>query len=288
MLFKKIKLSCLFFLLFFNILLTQNKTLARIKDMKVNTILVHGTLFPITSTFVHTLDFPQGFYLASDQGDKFIHGRMAHSLHNASPGQFPLESFYMFGWSGILSFKARRKASHDLYHSLENLPESKTLICHSHGCNVALYLAEVAEEHNNTNFKIDRLILLACPVQEVTERYIHSPVFKNIYSFYSKTDMVQVLDPQGLYKETRKSIKDKPSSIFSKRKFDTPHVIHAQIKIDGRDPYHHDFIVKKAFIENLPKIINQIEKMIKSNSKDTNLLVNITSNSNNVKITSQI
>ena len=47
------------------------------------------------------------------------------------------------------------------------------LITHSHGGNVALYLAPIAEEDPLNAVTIEELILLACPVQVETSPYVN-------------------------------------------------------------------------------------------------------------------
>jgi len=51
-----------------------------------------------------------------------------------------------------------------------------TLISHSHGGNVALNLAAIAEKESPLS--IERLILLACPVQQETAALVDAPMFK--------------------------------------------------------------------------------------------------------------
>jgi hypothetical protein len=59
-------------------------------------------------------------------------------------------------------------------------------------------LAQEYLKDQQRTFRVDRLILLACPVQVKTAHNIASGFFDRIYSFYSTSDMIQVLDPQGL------------------------------------------------------------------------------------------
>jgi hypothetical protein len=111
--------------------------------------------------------------------------------------------FYTFGWSGRLSHKYRLKAANDLFDLLSRerrrlaeqtgMPVKIHLLAHSHGCNVVLNLARVAKRRKQ-NFVVDRAVLFGCPVQSETESFISSPVFRRIYSVFSKGDHIQRLD----------------------------------------------------------------------------------------------
>lgn len=121
--------------------------------------------------------------------------------------QFPFDGMYGFGWSGELSPEARTQAAEILYESLAALHtayESKhatvpeiNIITHSHGGNVALHISDFVKLDNA--LAINRLILLACPVQAYTKQAIEHTMFKNIYAIHSHWDMVQVGDPQRLH-----------------------------------------------------------------------------------------
>lgn len=224
------------------------------------TIFIHGTLFnSATAMLVHAIDCPFGLNCAQAQGNKYLMGRIPYILNDASSKDFPLDNFYLFGWSGKLSFDERKKAAFDLYQSIKNYRGKITIIGHSHGCNVAMHLAQIAQDDNNQNFCIDRLILLAGPVQHVTEIYIQSPAFKKIYSFYSTADITQVADPQGLYKETKKVNTGKQINFFSNRTFEfNPKLSQIRVLFNGCSISHIDFILE-SFIKKLPKIIETVD-----------------------------
>lgn len=178
-------------------------------------------------------------------------------------------SFYAFGWSGRVSNLERYKAAQILYDELkqlsqkENLNPKITIITHSHGGNVALNLAKVVNEKNDNMLKIDKVILLACPVQEQTKYFIKSPVFEKIYHIYSSLDSFQVLDPQGLHKIN----KCKKVPFFSQRRFDDNEKLNqGKIKINNRALFHIEFILED-FLYVLPYIIIELNKK-KINSKD--------------------
>lgn len=115
------------------------------------------------------------------------------------------EHIYLFGWSGGFTPEARTSAGLHLYQELKNITNKYierygvcapiTIVSHSHGGNVAL--ESVAAYDNSVT--IEKLILLACPVQEKTKPYTTSPLFKHIYSIHSDKDYFQVLDMQGFH-----------------------------------------------------------------------------------------
>ena len=180
-----------------------------------------------------------------------MHG-MAEQISKRSPELYPFEHFYIYSWSGDLSFTAREKAANELYAELAKLTqdfEQKNgqkpllrLITHSHGGNVALNLARYASPLDS--FTINELILLACPVQQSTRNLIEHPMFEKVYSLYSFVDMMQVLDPQGIYSTAETKIsEDEKKLFFSQREFPkSPKLRQAAIRLVGRSPGHAEFI----------------------------------------------
>jgi len=138
------------------------------------------------------------------------------------------------------------------------------MITHSHGGNVALYMAKIKKEFT-TPITIDELILLACPVQQKTVNLIKDDLFKQIYSLYSKADLIQVLDPQGIYAiksklQGKKSINKRKTPLFSKRRFPVQdNLKQAKIRINGRAISHLDFILK-TFLRHLSEILAELRK----------------------------
>lgn len=113
--------------------------------------------------------------------------------------------YYTFGWSGLLSFKARYEDSKKFYLALVELRDQMRkrgidpkirLIGYSHGANICLNLGQVYKEEPfaSMSLKINELILLGAPIQRETEQLVESPIFKKIYSFYSRSDNVQKKD----------------------------------------------------------------------------------------------
>jgi pimeloyl-ACP methyl ester carboxylesterase len=251
------------------------------EEQKQLTVFVHGTLFSPYAWLVHWIDCPLGWCPAKVQGNKYVVGRIPYILHQAAPREFSLDTFYLFGWSGELCLKARRKAAEELYRELKKYKGPITLIGQSHGCNVALNVALIAQEHNDTDFVIDRLILLAGPVQQFNAHCIASPIFKRVFSLYSSEDLLQILDPQGWYDEAKK-IPNKKVPLFSERTFaPTPNLIQARILLHGRSPSHMDFILK-PFIQKLPAIIHLLEDAAQHGQfkEDAHCIVDVPTNKN--------
>jgi len=111
--------------------------------------------------------------------------------------------YYTYGWSGLLSFKARYQDAKNLYSTLldimsefkkQGINPKLRLIGYSHGANICLNLGLVHAESLKHSLTVDELILLGAPIQRETEKHVASPLFKKIYSFYSRSDCVQKKD----------------------------------------------------------------------------------------------
>lgn len=195
--------------------------------------------------------------------DSFYNCRqVAELLAKNYPELYALDRYYYFGWNGKLCFDERKKAAHDLYKELlkiytmhitayEGEPYFR-IISHSHGGNVVLNLAKIIPA--DSQIFIDECIILACPVQEKTKKYVRSPRFKKIYAFYSGNDMFQVLDPQRWYK------KGKSKKLFSARTFDQcDNLRQARLRLNGSHPMHVDFFMPKI-MAHLPLLCNAIDE----------------------------
>ena len=214
------------------------------------TIFVHGTTFPGLSRLLFHNPKRRGIYRYTF-GPTTGRERLAKVLHEADKEQFPAETFYKFYWSGHLGFEDRKKAAESLLGYLKDHKGPITLIAHSHGCNVALYLAELSKD-----ITIDRLVLLAPPVQQATKELVHAKIFKKVYSFYSSGDLVQVADPQGMYGETKKNGN---SSLFSKRTFaQAPNLVQARVLYDRQSPGHRAFIMPR-FFKRIPQLLEVLD-----------------------------
>lgn len=234
-------------------------------------LYIHGTIFPLVAKFTRHHMERNGLYrytqLPPDQQHKRL--SMAQALCQADSKQFPSTSFYKFYWKGGLTMAARKKAAEEIYALLSSHEGPITIIAHSHGCNVALHLAELLQKEHQS-LSIDRLILLAPPVQHATAQLISSSLFKRIYSFYSNADVLQVADPQGMYKKFKKS--DTP--LFSQRTYnaDVPHLTQARVLMHYKSPGHRDFI-HPEFFKHVPSLLEILDE---AHTKETrHVMVNI-------------
>lgn len=229
------------------------------------TVFVHGirlaNFLQRMPIFKYSFYCPQGLTLAKDLDTKYTLSNL-QELYKTDPEQFNKETVYLFGWPGCPSFDARYKAAQDLYQELlklrkkyPNLPI--TVFGQSHGGNVVLNLARVAEEHPQETLQVDRLIITASPVQAATAQYVHSPFFKEIYVFYSDADFLQIIDPQGLHKHQARDSYLKASS-FSKTRFPSdPKLYQSLVRINGRKAGHSAFIYK-PFLRKLPSLLRTL------------------------------
>lgn len=228
------------------------------------TLWLHGTKFllPI-DTHMHAC--PPGLHKVTDLPGKFRIRTLITDLSSQDPINFPLETFYSFGWSGDLDFKARELEAREIYAAIDSLVKNFettyhrtpkiTIITHSHGGNVALNLAKVKDPRDT--WRINKLILLACPVQEQTKQFAGDPLFEKVYSLYSRIDSIQVLDPQGFYKKPHKGAEKAP--LFSQRRFPaSANLSQAQLRINGLGVLHLGFITR-GFMNKLPSIIREID-----------------------------
>lgn len=228
------------------------------------TIWIHGTRLTPKVFAKHFFHVNKGLHKASELSLKYQHRAIAQTLSDLDTQQFDINNFYLFGWSDKLSFKQRKQAAKELHNALNLLADYKNthgvtprirIITHSHGGNVALNLAHfISDDH----LVIDELVLLACPVQEQTKRLIEKPCFKKLYSFYSTRDMLQVLDPQGMYVEDWEDI-DFEKDIFSQRKFSShPKLKQIEVTYHNRGILHIEFLLINklcGFIKHLPYLL---------------------------------
>jgi hypothetical protein len=228
------------------------------------TIWIHGTkLLPryILHRIYHA---PDGLTPAASFDPQYHLRSIADALCAADPTNFSSDYMFLFGWSGALAFEEREKAAQDLYKQLKQMVKSYVekygkqpkirIITHSHGGNVALNLAKIKDD---PDFVIDELILLACPVQEATAELIKNPVFKEAFVLYSSLDLMQIIDPQGLYSH------DDTRPLLSKRYFPTQeNITQVKIKMNGHALLHSDFIRLK-FVAALPQIIDKMRELHK-------------------------
>lgn len=220
------------------------------------TVFVHGTLPKFTDHIIHKLDVPWGLCPMTLDSSSRMMGRIGRIMHRADSENFPIEHSYTFGWSGHLSFLARRVEGRILYHILRTLDGDITLIGHSHGGNIGLEVARAAELEGDTTFRIKRLVLFAAPCQVATARFVASPVFEEVISIVSYGDDTQLLDPQGIYRESRILRREGYEvPMFSERYFpDAPQLVQMRILYKKWNPGHLHFI-GPSIVRHWPALI---------------------------------
>lgn len=134
--------------------------------------------------------------------------------------------YYTFGWSGLISYKQRKKEAFILFDQLQqelaqykkrNCTPKIRIIGYSHGGNIALNLVHALQERKMP-LMINELILIGMPVQSATDLFVDHPLFERIYHFYSLNDHVQRLDFA-----TRR--------FLDRKTFEVPHTKLTQLKI---------------------------------------------------------
>jgi hypothetical protein len=244
------------------------------------TIFVHGThrtasaLGQIPGVGVY-VNHKQGLYKPDECPQEYVYRRLANIFSLHSPLEFPAEHFYLFCWSGILSHEARFEAARGLHKALNDLVNKYknkcviTLVTHSHGGNVALNLPNVGGAYD---YVIENLILLAVPVQKNTEGNVEDLLFKNVYSLYSRWDLIQIGDPQG-FGYSRRMIRkvftragqergdlEEVIPFFSQRIFLSARVKHIEIcqaTLLGNRPIGHIEFLLPHFINNISSILKK-------------------------------
>lgn len=240
--------------------LSLEKPLEQISTPPPITIWIYGTLLIKKSYFFDCFDGKMGLKKAAEfVGKPKRPGYIAQAISQQDPQNFPLDTFYFFGWSGKLCNNERLLAAEKLYHDLQTLikeykeqyntyPVIK-IMCHSHGCNIALYLAYINHMHGTNNpLFIDSLILLACPVQRCTLPFIYDSMFGSLYALYSSLDMIQVLAPQHPYYRP-----------FSSKRFPPiKKLVQAKIMLNNHAIFHTSFS-KRPFVNGIPSMLKTLE-----------------------------
>ncbi len=241
----------------------QAKLIVSIEPTKPTiTVWIHGSrLFPPTLFRRYFLSKP-GLMPAYELEEDYKIHIVAETLSQADAQRFPIDHLYIYGWSGKLCFKERERTARDLYESLKKvlatyeathgIRPNVRIIAHSHGGNVILNLPLV-KDPDDDDLIIHELILLACPVQAKTKHFTQDPMFREIYVLYSALDLIQILDPQGIYRNESRS------SFFSKRRFiHQKNLAQMKVKLNQRAIMHTEFS-HPPFLKLLPIILDEIK-----------------------------
>ncbi len=244
-------------------------------------ILVHGTQ-PLPDK-INPMYCKDGIHPITDIHSKNNRYRdIFRELSDVNSDLFPFEHAYTGGWSGQLNFKVRKEAAQDYLNQIRTLigeyqkkygsaPRIR-IITHSHGGNVVLNMADFYAEDQPV--VIDELILLGCPVQQVTVSYATHAMFDKVYVLSSPTDLIQIADMQGMpeVKNRIGSFVDKPSwlafknifkkmddPLFSEREFPKHKKIkQAYVRSGSRGLFHVEWLMLHI-MKKLPDIIRHLE-----------------------------
>jgi hypothetical protein len=241
-------------------------------DQWVN-VYIHGT-FPdckLLSNYFDSLFLGEsGLHHASKLNSKNLFKKNILSLCYLDPNKFCFEHFYTFGWSGALSFPARKKTGIILYNQLKdlilsykqlyNLYPKIRIITYSHGGNVALNMVKllpfIPEQHIHLE-----LLFIACPVQKPLASYIKHPEVDFVYTISTENDWVQGLNfyqYKGKYQ-------------FPNQLFDTTckKCYQINVSIDGHSIGHLDLF--RSFLVHLPYTLAWADMNFNPN-QDSNVL----------------
>ena len=250
------------------------------------TVWVHGTRFIRRPLFYSFFNGKPTIRPAQelDPNEKLYH--IAKTLSSNAPDLFPLSTFYFFGWSGKLNSTTRQESAEHLYKELQRVvAEYKQtyqaeptirLLTHSHGGTVALNLARVEQDPDNP-LKITELVLMACPVQKNTKKFIEADIFVHTCALYSGIDMVQVLAPQVVYTYYRTKKGHLRARFhwppFSYRRFEShPKLAQVKVKMNGRALFHTEF-TSPHFISVLPHVLHVLTHTPSHSPEDDTHLV---------------
>lgn len=253
-----------FFLWSFDV---QSAHLKTLKAPDFVTIYVHGTTTKLglkfLGRFFKDVAFGQpGLHHIDELPAQALLRKDALTLQEGDPKRFDAQHFYTFGWSGKLKFKAREKDGKALYEDIKKLlkdykkqygfyPKIR-LLTFSHGGNVALHMAEHLPFFEGEHVHLE-LVLVAVPVQKVTEKLIEHPCIDQSYVISSTRDLLQVVD---FYRYEKKQY-------FPCRFFETTkqNCCQIQVMINGRGLGHIDLM--RSFMVHLPQALNYADKLTK-------------------------
>jgi len=236
-------------------------------NSKIITLYIHGTkVLPGVNYFMQGY-FPAGLHQAESLCESYHPLSLISTL---STGKVPLcnrKDLYLYGWNGNLWPSSRLNAAKDCKKAIleqlitkEHSPENPLilrLLTHSHGGAVGLYLAGIIEEEN-LPIEIKELILMGCPMQERTEALAACKCIKKIYNLYSEQDIIQIIDPQGIYPDVCNT---QGLPLFSYRilNFSQKNMWNIGIKLNNKSLGHSDFI-HTTFLRYIQQIINKAQK----------------------------
>lgn len=235
------------------------------------TIFVHGT-YParklLQNSFARFLTYcPEGLSLAKELPPYYHFHKMAQSCVDLDKASYSMDQFYIFGWASDHVYdQARSQAGGKLVSELQNVvtqyydqykvvPQIR-LIGFSHGGNVVLHTAHYLPCIVNGVAVDVQAWLFGTPVQQINKDLVNSIYFSKVYSFYSKKDWLQRMDPQGL-RNANTSIKN----FWSDRMFHPQdRCIQVAFTVNGKSISH-------MYYRSIFKYFPQIQKLTEQKSQ---------------------
>lgn len=224
------------------------------------TIYVHGTTtafgLKLLSKFCKDVAFGQpGIHHIDELPAESLLRQDALILQNADSLRFDVQHYYTFGWSGKLSFKAREKDGLFLYQEIQKLlmnyqkkygfyPKLR-ILTFSHGGNVALNMVQHLPFFNNQKVHLE-LVIVACPVQKVTQSLIEHECVDKSYVISSSRDLLQVVDCYSYGKKI-----NIPCRFFPTTKQNCHQI---KVSINDRGLGHIDLM--RSFMVHLPDVLH--------------------------------
>jgi hypothetical protein len=224
------------------------------------TIYVHGTItkagLKFLSKFCPDICYgAPGIHHMDNMPENAIFRKDVEKLSSGDSKRFDPKHFYTFGWSGALSFPEREKAGKELYEGVKVLLEEYKekygfypkirIMTFSHGGNVALNMVSHLPFFKGEHVHLE-LLIIASPVQKVTEHLIEHSEIDFIYTIASTRDVLQVADN---YKYGKKRY-------FPERFFKTNKNNCCQMKVfvNDRGLGHLDLL--RSFMIHVPDSLN--------------------------------
>lgn len=235
------------------------------------TVFVHGT-YPVRKalqfSFGRFLIYcPQGLSLAKNLPSYYHFHKMAKGCFELDSQSYSLDQFYVFGWKSEHVYDhVRAEAAVDLvgelqdlvnsYYTIHNVVPRIRMIGFSHGGNVVLHTASYLPLTVNEKMVDIEAWIFGTPVQHANKKLVNSPYFSRVYSFYSKKDWIQRMDPQGL-RNSEISIKH----FWSDRMFDlTDRCVQVEFTVNG-------YPISHTYYRSILKYFPTIQKITQNKSQ---------------------
>lgn len=194
-----------------------------------------------------------------DEADELVNGKDNNR-------RFYFKNYFAHGWDGQLNRTVRLDEARKLYAQLGrvaaifqkkfNYKPKITIVTFSHGGNIALGMALIKTEFGVQDLFTCDLVLNACPVQEVLRECPGDTLYDRAYSLYSRSDTVQVLDPQGVF------VALEDGAFLSQRFYFLAFNNLAQVEVlPNVNVIDHEDTIRPANLGFVPKILQLVDNV---------------------------